>query len=58
MNVSRNDHIDHLWETKENFYEMAEGDRILDITGGKHYTAVATEFGKIYGAGYIFYRHF
>ena len=57
-NVGRDDHVDHMWEPSENFYRLEDDDKIHDITAGKHYTAVVTEQGKVYAAGYIFYRHF
>lgn len=56
--VGRNDHTEHLWEPSENFFRLDEDDRISDVTAGKHYTAVATDKGKIYASSYIFYRHF
>ena len=45
-------------EVENNFFKMAEGDKIVDICGGKCHMAVATSEGKIYGSGYTFYRHF
>ena len=37
---------------------MADNDKIIDYCGGKNFTAVVTEQGKIYAASYIFYRNF
>ena len=37
---------------------MEDGDKMIDVTGGKNFVAVATERGKVYGSGYMFYRHF
>ena len=31
---------------------------MIDVACGKHYTTVATQNGKVYASGYIFYRHF
>ena len=37
---------------------MADNDKIVDICGGKHYTALVSEQGKVYASGYVFYRNF
>ena len=36
---------------------MEEGDKIIDITSGRHFVVAVTERGKCYGSGYIFYRY-
>jgi len=45
-------------EFPDNYFRLEAGDTIVDCCGGKHYCAVATSNGKIYAAGYIFYRNF
>ena len=37
---------------------LEEGDKMIDLACGKHYTAVATQNGKVYATGYLFYRAF
>ena len=49
---------DSLTKVRDNFYPMEEGDSIVDLTGGRHYTAIATKNGKVYASGYMFYRVF
>ena len=56
--MERNLHTQKFHEITDNFYRLEDGDSIVDLTAGKHYTAVATANGKIYAGGYIFYRHF
>lgn len=56
--VYKNDHTEHFWQLPKDFFPLEEGDRIVDVTAGKHFTAVTTEQGKVYATGYIFYRHF
>lgn len=56
--VNRNDHNEHFWQLPENFFQMEEGDRIVDVAAGKHFVAVTSEQGKVYASGYIFYRRF
>ena len=45
-------------QVRENFYRLEDGDKMIDVACGKHYTTVATKNGKVYASGYIFYRHF
>lgn len=56
--MDRHRHIDRFGEIENNFYRLEEGDKIVDLTAGKHYTAAVTERGKVYCGGYVFYRHF
>ena len=57
-NMERNLHADHFFEIGDNFFRVEDGDTIVDMTAGKHYTAVVTANGKLLASGYIFYRHF
>ncbi len=56
--TGRNEHVDHFWKLPDNFFRLEEGDQIVDIGAGKHHMIVATQHGKIYASGYIFYRYF
>ena len=42
----------------DNYFRIEAGDKLIDCCGGKHYCAVATQNGKIYAAGYVYYRNF
>lgn len=56
-NVSRNANIDGFAET--NVFSSITGDeKIVDVTGGKHFIAIVTESGRLFASGYIFYRNF
>lgn len=56
--MDRARHVDRFGEIENNFYRIEEGDKIVDLTAGKHYTAAVTERGKVYCGGYVFFRHF
>ena len=58
MYLSGQSHIYDQFIEKTSYYRLEEGDKIVDITGGKHYHAVVTEKGQVRCGGYIFYRHF
>mmetsp|Transcript_1038 Transcript_1038/g.1724 ORF Transcript_1038/g.1724 Transcript_1038/m.1724 type:complete len:121 (+) Transcript_1038:1481-1843(+) len=47
---------DSLVKVRDNFYRIDDGDSIIDICGGRHYTAIVTKNGKAYASGYMFYR--
>lgn len=56
--VNTNDHVDHFHELANDFFPKAENDKIIDCAGGKSQIVIATEQGKVYGTGYLFYRRF
>ena len=56
--MNRDSHLQHFHEIENNFFVMDEGDKMIDVTGGKNFVAVATERGKVYGSSYMFFRHF
>ena len=43
---------------KKDFFRNDEDDKLIDVVGGKNYTAVLTEKGKVFASSYIFWRHF
>ena len=45
MYLSGQSHIYDQFIEKTSYYRLEEGDKIVDITGGKHYHAVVTEKG-------------
>ena len=55
--MDRNAHTRHFFEIND-YYRLEENERIVDITAGKHYTAIVTDRGRIKCGGYIFYRYF
>jgi len=56
--IDRSRYVPRFDEFPDNYFRLEDGDKIVDCCGGKNYTAVVTEQGKIYAAGYIFYRNF
>ena len=40
--MSRDTHIDHMHEITGNFFQIDEGDKLVDIAAGKHYVVVVT----------------
>ena len=57
-NCDRGRYVPRFEEFPDNYFRLEDGDKIVDCTGGKNFTAVVTEQGKIYAASYMFYRHF
>lgn len=56
-NMDKNMHTRHFFHI-DDYYRLEEGEKIVDITAGKHYTAIVTDRGRVKCGGYIFYRHF
>ena len=42
----------------ERFFRNDEDDKLVDVVGGRNYTAVLTEKGRIFATSYIFWRSF
>jgi len=58
-NISRETYVSKFcpWP-EDNFFRIGEGDKIVDVCGGKHFTAIVTERGQVFATGYMFYRSF
>mmetsp|Transcript_21015 Transcript_21015/g.28264 ORF Transcript_21015/g.28264 Transcript_21015/m.28264 type:complete len:249 (+) Transcript_21015:2219-2965(+) len=56
--TDRQRYVQKFEEFPDNYFRMEAGDKIVDCCGGKNFVAVVTEQGKIFAAGYIFYRNF
>jgi len=41
-----------------NFFRIDQGDKLVDVAGGKNFSIVMTEQGRIYATGYMFWRYF
>ena len=56
-NGNRAERKDGFELIEENFFRNEEDDKLVDVVGGKNYTAVLTEKGRIYASSYIFWRN-
>ena len=49
---------DEFHEIENTYFRYEEGDKMIDVCGGKNFTVVATERGKIFATSYMFWRQF
>ena len=50
--------LEGFHEMENNYFRIEDGDKLMDVAGGRNQAIVATERGKIYATSYMFYRHF
>ena len=55
---SGNHSVECFKEMPNNFFRIDEGDKLVDVAGGKNFAIVMTERGKIYATGYMFWQYF
>lgn len=58
MGSSGTARLEEFFDMGENYFRIEDGDKLVDVCGGKNFTAVVTERGKIFATSYMFYRKF
>ena len=49
---------DEFHEIENTYFRYEEGDKMVDVCGGKNFTIIATERGRIFATSYMFWRQF